>query len=121
MRFLIVFLLLAGPAWAQSGTVDSVADGATIVIAGEPVTIWGVRVPEAGTAPGDLASRRLGMLLDTIGHRAVCRPPPITPDQPGTDGLARQCFVSGIDLGRWLVDYRYAEDWEAVSGGFYAR
>ena len=116
MRCLIALLLLTGTAWAQTGTIERVVTGDTIVVAGQRVTIWGVQAPEPGTEPGDLAVRRLGMLIDTIGDRAVCGPPPVGPDGPG-----RQCFVSGLDLGRWLVDYRYAEELERTSGGYYAR
>ena len=121
MRFLIAFLLLMGTAWAQTGTIERVIDGGTIVVAGERVTIWGIQLPEPGTERGDLASRRLGMLVDTIGDRAVCRPPPVHAGQTAPDGLGRQCFISGLDLGGWLVDYRYAEELEQVSGGYYAR
>ena len=110
----------AGPPPDLTGTASALGD-TVIRVEGREVQLWGIRLADSPTLAGDQARRRLEILFATIGNRAQCFPAPSGQDEDADGRPVRQCFVAGVDLARFLVEYRHAVDWPEVSAGFYAR
>lgn len=90
-----------------------VADGATLVIAGTPVQIDGIDVPDRRSGPGQAAQAAVQAIVD--GHVVICR---ASGARHGTRMLAT-CTYDGNDLGAELVARGLALDCTRSSGGRY--
>lgn len=90
-----------------------VADGQTLVIAGTPLQLDGIDVPERRSAAGQAARAAVQSIVD--GHTVLCRS---GGDRHGMTILAT-CTYDGRDLAAELVARGLALDCAAMSEGRY--
>tara|TARA_B110000908_G_scaffold31396_1_gene37340 strand:- start:951 stop:1400 length:450 start_codon:yes stop_codon:yes gene_type:complete len=99
------------------GRIDWVTDGDTLRLKGyETATrLWGIDTPERGEQGFDAAKQALiGM---TRGQDVRCRP--VERDRYGR--MVARCSTDAGDLGRMLLDGRFAVEYCRYSRGFYGR
>ena len=90
-----------------------VADGATLVISGTPISLSGVDVPDKRSAQGQAAQAAVQHIVN--GHTVLCRS---NGERWGAKILAT-CTFDGRDLGAELVTLGLALDCPRESGGQY--
>ena len=99
------------------GRIDWVTDGDTLRLKGNETAIrlWGIDTPERGEQGFDAAKQAvIGM---TRGQDARCRP--VERDRYGR--MVARCSTDAGDLGRMLLDGRFAVEYCRYSRGFYGR
>ena len=114
----LVFLSLSlSCAFAQSGTVERVEDGDTIVLSdGTVMRLWGIQAPEPGE-PGykDPAE---GFEAFVVGEHVDCFAALRGP-QRSEGRLVSWCRLGGFDLSEYSVIHGYSFEWPEFSGEYF--
>jgi endonuclease YncB( thermonuclease family) len=106
-----------------AGTVEHVADGDTLTVAGERIRLWGIDAPElqqtctraGGTYPcGEVA--RYVLLSFVKGQTVSCQ----ERDRDRYRRIVARCQVAGRDLGELMVRAGQAVDYTRYSKAAYA-
>lgn len=123
---IMMILPPAAPAAGETGTVDRVIDGDTIVMGDDTIRLWGIDAPEMddtctnGLALGEAARDRLSDILALSGPIA-CGLPPTLQDQDRWGRLVRLCRSVDLDMdiADAMVRFGYAVPCRRFAGDHY--